>query len=111
MSTWLLGVDIGTSSCKAAVFDPEGRVKAAGSSAYAVRYPEKGWAEQDPEDWWRGACLAIREAVEAGGIRPEEIAGIGVDGQSWAAVALDRGGNVLCLWRLRTATCRSCCGQ
>ena len=96
MSTWLLGVDIGTSSCKAAVFDPEGRVKAAGSSAYAVRYPEKGWAEQDPEDWWRGACLAIREAVEAGGIRPEEIAGIGVDGQSWAAVALDRGGNVLC---------------
>ena len=96
MSTWLLGVDIGTSACKAAVFDPEGRVKAAGSSAYAVRYPRRGWAEQDPEDWWKGACLAIREAVEAGGIQPGDIAGIGVDGQSWAAVALDRAGNVLC---------------
>ena len=47
MSTWLLGVDIGTSSCKTALFDPEGRVRAAGGSEYPVSYPEKGWAEPD----------------------------------------------------------------
>ena len=96
MSTWLLGVDIGTSSCKTALFDPDGRVRAAGGSGYPVSYPEKGWAEQDPEDWWGGVCRAIRETTGTGGIDPADIAGIGVDGQSWSAVALDGSGNVLC---------------
>ena len=96
MSTWLLGVDIGTSSCKAAVFDPDGKVIAQGSSEYPVSYPEKGWAEQDPADWWDGVCRAVREMTEESGIDPADIAGIGVDGQSWSAIALDGSGNVLC---------------
>lgn len=50
MRTLLLGVDIGTSSCKTAVFDPDGHVIAQGGSEYPVHYPEKGWAEQDPRD-------------------------------------------------------------
>ena len=96
MNTWLLGVDIGTSSCKTAVFDPEGHVIAQGGSEYPVRYPEKGWAEQDPRDWWNGVCRAIREMIEENAINPADIAGIGVDGQSWSAIALDGAGNVLC---------------
>ena len=54
MRTLLLGVDIGTSSCKTAVFDPEGRIAAQGGCEYPVSYPRKGWAEQDPELWWDG---------------------------------------------------------
>ena len=96
MSTWLLGVDIGTSSCKTAIFDPEGNIAAQGSCGYPVHYPEPGWAEQDPEDWWNGVCRAIRQMIGGSGINPAEIAGIGVDGQSWSAIALDQGGNVLC---------------
>ena len=96
MSTYLLGVDIGTSSCKTAVFDPDGKVIAQGGSEYPVSYPEKGWAEQDPADWWNGICRAVREMIGESGINPADIAGIGIDGQSWSAIALDKSGNVLC---------------
>ena len=96
MSVYLLGVDIGTSSCKTAVFDPDGKVIAQGGSEYPVSYPEKGWAEQDPADWWNGICRAVREMIGESGINPADIAGIGIDGQSWSAIALDKSGNVLC---------------
>lgn len=96
MNTWLLGVDIGTSSCKTALFDPEGKIAAQGGSEYPVSYPRTGWAEQDPEDWWNGVCRAIREMITRSEVNPAEIAGIGVDGQSWSAIALDKAGNVLC---------------
>lgn len=96
MRTLLLGVDIGTSSCKTALFDPEGKVVAQGGSEYPVSYPRKGWAEQDPAQWWEGVCRAVREMISDNGIDPAEIAGIGTDGQSWSAIALDREGNVLC---------------
>lgn len=95
MKTYLLGVDIGTSSCKTALFDPDGRLAAQGSSEYPVSYPHRGWAEQDPALWWDGACRAIRAMMEASGIRPAEVAGIGVDGQSWSAIAVDGEGQVL----------------
>ena len=96
MRTLLLGVDIGTSSCKTALFDPEGKVVAQGGCEYPVSYPRKGWAEQDPARWWDGVCRAVREMISDNGIDPAEIAGIGTDGQSWSAIALDGAGNVLC---------------
>ena len=42
--SYLLGIDIGTSACKVAVFDREGRVLAAANGAYPVYYPHEGWA-------------------------------------------------------------------
>lgn len=96
MSTWLLGVDIGTSSCKTAVFSPDGETVARGGCGYPVSYPQKGWAEQDPRDWWDGVCRTIREMISENAIDPAQIAGIGVDGQSWSAIALDGSGSVLC---------------
>ena len=96
MSTLLLGVDIGTSSCKTALFDPDGKIVAQGGCEYPVSYPRKGWAEQDPAAWWDGVCRAVREMTAGNGINPAEIAGIGVDGQSWSAIALDAEGKVLC---------------
>ena len=96
MAEYLLGIDIGTSSCKVALFRPDGSVAASAGSDYPVSYPRKGWAEQDPRDWWNGVCRAIRAVIGESGIDPAEIAGIGVDGQSWSAIALDASGEVLC---------------
>ena len=96
MKTCLLGVDIGTSSCKTALFDAGGNVLARGGCDYPVAYPRRGWAEQAPEQWWDGVCKAIREMMGKSGVHPADIAGIGVDGQSWSAIALDGQGNVLC---------------
>lgn len=95
MKPYLLGIDIGTSACKVAVFDRCGQVKASASGDYSVYYPQEGWAEQNPEEWWKAVCLSVREALKKGGINPEEIAGIGIDGQSWSAIAVDKGGEVL----------------
>lgn len=95
MKQYLLGIDIGTSGCKVAVFDREGEVIASDSEAYKVYYPHPGWAEQNPEEWWQAVCRAIEAALKKGRVMPEEIAGIGIDGQSWSAIAVDRKGNVL----------------
>ena len=93
--SYLLGIDIGTSACKVAVFDREGRVLAAANGAYPVYYPHEGWAEQNPEEWWSAVCQATEETIQKAGIAPEEIAGVGIDGQSWSAIAIDQGGKVL----------------
>ncbi len=96
MGTYLLGIDIGTSACKVAVFGTDGTVAAQGHGEYPVFYPHPGWAEQRPEDWWNSVCGTIRGVIEQSGIQPGEIAGVGVDGQSWSAVAVDADGDVLC---------------
>ena len=50
MKQYLLGIDIGTSACKTAVFDENGTVIASGTGDYQVYYPKPGWAEQNPEE-------------------------------------------------------------
>jgi len=95
MEKLLLGIDIGTSACKVAVFNPEGKVLAQSTQPYPVYYPAPDHVEQNPVEWWKGVCDAIRETLTAGSIDPVQIAGIGVDGQSWSAIPVDRNGNVL----------------
>ena len=95
MRELLLGVDIGTSACKVAVFNKQGEVIASGNGGYQVYYPHPGWAEQNPDEWWSAVCRAIGDVLKKGDIKPEEIKGIGVDGQSWSAIPIDKDGNVL----------------
>ena len=96
MKQYLLGIDIGTSACKTAVFDENGTVIASGTGDYQVYYPKPGWAEQNPEEWWAAVCKAVRETLEKGKIQPGEIVGVGIDGQSWSAIPMDKDGQVLC---------------
>lgn len=53
----LLGIDLGTSACKAIVMAEDGRVLGTGSADYPLVQPEPTWAEQDPEAWWQGCGL------------------------------------------------------
>lgn len=95
MGQYLLGIDIGTSACKIAIFKKDGTVVATENGDYPVYYPHPGWAEQNPEEWWSAVCQAIKIALKKGAVAPEEIAGIGIDGQSWSAIAVDKDGQVL----------------
>ncbi len=95
MKDVLLGIDIGTSSCKAVAFSENGKVLAQVNKSYSVYYPRKGWAEQNPDDWWEAVQAAVRELLQKG-ISAGNIRGIGIDGQSWSAIAVDRHGRVLC---------------
>ncbi|MDO4788456.1 MAG: xylulokinase [Johnsonella sp.] len=96
MSKVLLGIDIGTSSCKTALFNEEGKLLSSASSAYLVYYPKAGYAQQDPVDWWKAVCRSTKEVLDKSGVNAGDIIGIGVDGQSWSAIPLDRQGDVLC---------------
>src|SRR3954454_9684235 len=66
-----VGLDVGTSGVKALAVDQDGEVVAGAEVAYGLSTPRPGWAEQDPEDWWR----ATEEALAALGMR--DVAGIG----------------------------------
>lgn len=95
MKQQLLGIDIGTSACKVAVFDEDGKVLAQANRPYRVYYPQNGWAEQNTEEWWEAICDAVREALSEESVSAEQIKGIGVDGQSWSAIPVDENGSVL----------------
>lgn len=95
MKPYLLGIDVGTSACKIAVFDRNGTVLETATGEYEVYYPQAGWAEQDPDEWWRVICRTMKYIFSKSQIKPEEIAGIGIDGQSWSAIAVDKEGSVL----------------
>ena len=86
---YLLGIDIGTSACKVALFGKDGKVEAAVSEGYPVYYPHPGWAEQNPDEWWEAVCKAIWTVISSSDVSPDDIAGIGIDGQSWSAIAID----------------------
>lgn len=95
MDKLLLGIDIGTSACKVAAFDADGRIVAQASRPYRVYYPTSGYVEQNPVEWWENVCEAIKDTLRIGKIDPKHIAGIGIDGQSWSAIPVDKKGEVL----------------
>jgi xylulokinase len=90
----LLGMDVGTGGTRAVLIDHHGKVVASAAVEHApFRSPHPGWAEQDPEDWWRAAQEAIREVLAAAG--SPHIDGVGLTGQMHGAVMLDAAGEVL----------------
>lgn len=78
-----------------ALFTRDGSVSCACSEDYPVYYPRRGWVEQDPEDWWNAVCRGTKRLLSENAVDPSDIAGIGIDGQSWAAIAVDAQGSVL----------------
>ena len=95
MEKYLLGVDIGTSACKVALFSREGLVVAQANVEYNVFHAAGGVVEQDPEEWYLAVCKGIQKVIAASRVDPNAIAGIGVDGQSWSAIPVDASGQVL----------------
>ena len=87
---WFLGMDVGTGGTRAVVVDADGKLISGASSEHApFRTPHPGWAEQDPEDWWRAAQEAIKAALAAAPEPQQPIAGIGLTGQMHGAVMLN----------------------
>ncbi len=81
----VFGLDVGTSGVKGLALDAEGTVLAGADAGYPLSTPRPGWAEQDPEDWWR-AAQAVLERLRAAAGGPQ---GIGLSGQMHGLVALD----------------------
>jgi xylulokinase len=87
----LIGLDVGTTAVKGVAIAHDGTVLARAEAGYPLSTPRPGWAEQDPEDWWR-ATVAVLERLAADAGTP---AGIGLSGQMHGLVALDAAERVL----------------
>jgi xylulokinase len=96
---YFLGIDLGSSSIKLALVEV-----ATGKSVAVVQQPQtemgmyaqqKGWAEQDPMDWWNHVCMGIAQLKKAYGISEKEIKGIGIAYQMHGLVVVDGDGHPL----------------
>lgn len=92
---YLLGIDIGTSGTKTVLFDESGNAAASALAEYPLYQLHVGWAEQDPEDWWKAVIGTIREVLSKSRVNPADVKGIGLSGQMHGAVLLDKEDNVL----------------
>jgi xylulokinase len=83
----LVGLDIGTTGCKAVLFDDKGAILASASREYAVDIPRPMWAEQDGELVWRLAQDALGETLASAG--PGDVAALGLSVQGEAIMPVD----------------------
>jgi xylulokinase len=85
----LLGIDIGTSGCKALLIDERGNILRQATSSYPLSFPQPLWSEQNPADWWRAVLECIRDIGE------ESPDAIGLSGQMHGSVFLDESDDVI----------------
>lgn len=94
-----LGLDLGTSFIKAALTEcSSGNVVNVVSqplSEQKIKVLKDGWAEQDPEIWWKNTCLAIKNLISLTNINPSLISRIGISYQMHGLVLLDDNGNLI----------------
>lgn len=91
---YLLGVDLGTSACKATALGLDGAVLATTESRYPMSVPRPGWAEQAPEQWWQAVRAAVRQLNDRLGPDTQPV-GIGLTGQMHTLVPLDAAWQVI----------------
>lgn len=91
----VLGLDIGTSSCKAILLDENGKILASESAEYPIYSPVPTWYEQDPSDWWHALCACTKKLFAALSGTGARVTCIGLSAQMHGLVALDKDLRVL----------------
>ena len=93
--TTVLALDLGTSGCKASLFEQDGVALAECFVPYETRHPRAGWHEQRPVDWWNAVVTSVQKlgAEASEGVR--RLAVCALSGQSLALVPVDAEGELL----------------
>ena len=89
----LIGIDLGTSAVKLLLMDENGTIHRIVSREYPLEFPQPGWSQQAPEDWWNAVCDGLPELLE--GFDASQVRGIGAGGQMHGLVVLDADDNVI----------------
>ena len=88
-----IGIDLGTSAVKLLLMDGEGKIQKIVSKEYPLYFPNPGWSEQKPEDWYEQSMAGIKELIAEAD--KSQIAGISFGGQMHGLVILDKDDNVI----------------
>lgn len=87
--------DLGTGGAKTSLFSAEGHCVADAFTSYPTAFPQVGFHEQNPLDWWGAVVSSIKDVVARAEIDPKRIRALGMSGQSLAVVPLDAGGSLM----------------
>ncbi|WP_274648462.1 glycerol kinase GlpK [Paenibacillus humicola] len=87
---YILALDQGTTSSRAIVFDRAGGIVGTAQKEFTQIYPKAGWVEHDPMEIWGTQSGVAREVLETRGIRPQEIAAIGITNQRETTIIWDQ---------------------
>ena len=90
---YYIGVDLGTSAVKLLLMEADGSIKNIVSKEYPLSFPNPGWSEQSPDDWWNAVVEGIKELTN--GFEASQVAGISFGGQMHGLVILDQDDNVI----------------
>ncbi len=75
----VLGIDAGTESIRAGLFDLNGQPLGFSDQSYATFYPRPGWAEQHPDEWWSALVTAVRGCLSTSGGNSSRVVGLAID--------------------------------
>jgi xylulokinase len=89
----LVGVDVGTSGTRVVAFDLDGQALAVATREHELAMPRPGWAEQDPDEWWKATCSSLKAVTSK--IDASRIGGVSFSGQMHGSVFLDSEGRVI----------------
>ncbi len=95
MSKKIISFDLGTGGNKAYLYDMEGNCLASAFVPYSTHYPQVGWHEQRPADWWNAVVESTRTLLQTSAVDKADIACLGISGHSLGAVPVDIHGNLL----------------
>ena len=87
---YVLSFDQGTTSSRAIIFDHQGQIVEVAQKEFTQIYPKPGWVEHDPMAIWGSQSGVAREVLETAGVRPDEIAAIGITNQRETTVVWDK---------------------
>jgi sugar (pentulose or hexulose) kinase len=91
----LIGLDVGTTSVKAGLYDPSGRLLGAAAEEYRLDHPGPDRAELDPDVYWTATRAAIGKVLTASSADPEAVAALAVSSQGETVIAVDEDGRPL----------------
>ncbi len=95
MSACILAHDLGTTGNKATLFSLDGALIASVTKEYETFYPQNGWVEQNPQDWWEAVVLSTRELLEKSGKAPTDVACVCFSAQMMGCLIVDDHGKPL----------------
>lgn len=87
---YILSLDQGTTSSRAILFDRNGKIIKTAQKEFTQIYPRAGWVEHDPMEIWGTQSGVAREVLESAGIKPSEIAAIGITNQRETTIVWDK---------------------
>jgi len=103
---YLLGLDVGTTGCKAVIFTPNGDIASSAYGEYRLYHRRPEWSELDPDEVWKTIVAAIRTSVKNGGVDPKLIVALSTSVLGEAFLPLDENGNWL-YWSMTTFDARA----